>query len=1431
MSALDPSLAGIRRVEAPVLVDRRGTAWALGLIDVTLRFGERTVLAEAPPPELRAELARSLREAAVRFAGAKGKAGAFTVSFLADPAQGEHRFTGTVAGLPACVALLESLSEVDLPALEAHLSRGGTLEGGLPEPRGVAMQVSLLALDPEDGFAPRAGSVESLRLPAGAGLRADPGIEEGSVPAAPELLVARITAHGRTRAEALARLQRGVAATEVAVHGGTTDKAFLSEILDRPELAGGDAEPGWLDRLVAAGDHLPRRGAEVALLVAAIDRYEAEWDAARSRFYESASRGRLEVPPETASKAELRHRGHPYVLHLARAGHDLFRIAVDGRVLEVRAGLPGRTGRSLACGEKSWRVSLVSQENRQLVEVDGIPHRVEQDAGESLQGAVERRVRFDGLEAAPEAILLDEIRRLVLGYDVEPESLQRLLAQPAGAAGGHDPLREEEILWAFVDVAALFRRQPGDGDRQSPEEHLYGYLRSLRGSRDADAGGTGLPAGFRDQLRHALAHYGVGSLERGPDLEESLFRIAISHHRLAQQVAPMLALLERCLERGERPDGAGSRELLERVITETQGTAPAVHDLAREVRYRLFDRPVVLAARERIYAAAEADLARLAESPGAEERARLVRSLVDCIQPLHRVLSQRFESASPAVRPALLEVMVRRYYRIRELREISLTTTAGQDFAVATYDYKGSHVHLIATHTAHQRLRPSLEAVRTLALQAQPGSEIVADLYFSSSGSPANATGEDAAAAEISSLLAALEPPGELRRLAVTISFPQGMQSFTFRRSAGDGDAFREERVYRGIHPMMALRLELWRLQNFQLERLPSPEEIYFFRGVAHENLHDERLFAIAEVRDLTPVKDAAGRVVYLPQLEHVLMESLAGIRRFQARRAPGERLQWNRVLLYAWPPVDLGPEELNALVHRLAPLSAGLGLEKVAVRCRVPDPQGGELRERVLEISNLSQGGTVLRFRRPKEAPLKPLREYAQKVVDLRRRGLPYPYEVVKLLVPPRRDAQAELPAGDFVEHDLDGSGHLVPVDRPYGNNTAAVVVGVVRNFTARYPEGMARVIVLGDPSRGMGAVAEPECRRILAALDLAREMGVPLEWFALSAGTGGEESSEILDWTARVLRRLVELTQAGLEVNVVVMGINAGAQPLWNAAAAMLMQTRGIVIMIPGSSMVLGAPGEDDQGTGGYERILGPNGEAQYSAPDLAAACRTLLRHYEHTYAAPGERFPRPAATCDRRDRDVSAEITYPNGEKPCEIRPVMAAVADQDHEPLERWYGMRDAEVAVVWDAHLGGHPVCLLGFESQSLPRLFPLAAKKVARAIDAASGSRPLVVLSNLSGFDGSPASMRQGQLEFLAEIGRAVVSFDGPIVLCALSRCQGGACVLFSAALHDNLEIAVLAGAPGEPADCAHTVIAPGQIRPWLIAAVERGISRAVKAS
>ena len=185
-------------------------------------------------------------------------------------------------------------------------------------------------------------------------------------------------------------------------------------------------------------------------------------------------------------------------------------------------------------------------------------------------------------------------------------------------------------------------------------------------------------------------------------------------------------------------------------------------------------------------------------------------------------------------------------------------------------------------------------------------------------------------------------------------------------------------------------------------------------------------------------------------------------------------------------------------------------------------------------------------------------------------------------------------------------------------------------------------------------------------------------------------------------------------------VTGINVGAQPYWNAEATMLMHTRGILVMTPDSAMVLtgkqaldysgGVSAEDNFGIGGYERIMGPNGQAQYWAPDLArrlpgaarrttstptwrpaSASRAALRPPTRSSATCAARPTRAPGSDLREVGEIFSDETNPGRKKPFDIRSVMRAAVDRDHPPLERWAGWREAEGAVVWDAHLGGWPI--------------------------------------------------------------------------------------------------------------------------------------------
>ena len=1509
---LERLVTGARHVEVQVIADAHGTAWALGVRDCSVQRRNQKVIEESASPVLSAVQAAELKASAERLAVAVGYCGAATVEFLYHPGDKQFAFLEVNTRLQVEHPITESTTGFDLVKAQLRVASGERLSGGPPAERGHAIEARLNAEDPDRDFAPSPGRIALLDLPSGPGIRVDTGVSEGdTIPADFDSMIAKIIAYGRDRAEALGRLRRAMAETTVIIEGGATNKSFVLDLLDQPEVIDASADTGWIDRVRAEGRLVSHRHSTVALVAAAIETYEEEERVERQRLLSTAFGGRPQVQHRSGRPLDLKLRGASYRVRVARVGAHRFRVGVEAgsEVVTADAELDRfdrHTGQIVVNGTR-YRLLTGTHGPIHLVEVDGVTHRVSRDEGGVLRSPMPALVVAtplavgDEVEAGAPVLVLEsmkmenvlrapfrarlkecvvsvgtqvgtgapllrlepladgdagaedkaaasaaldlpagplvmpvgerlargqnDLRSLLLGFDVDPYDERRVLddyldARRAATADGHRPLAEElELLDVFADLAELSRNRPagesdgGDVRVHSAREYFHTYLQSL------DVERAGLTKAFEAKLAKALGQYGVTGLERSPDLEAAVFRIFLAQQRAAADATVITTLLRAWLREPPPNDtlrGAAGL-VLERLLAATQVRFPTVSDLARGLVFAWFAQPLLRRNRATVYAGVRKHLRHLDAHPDAPDRAERIAEMVRSTEPLVRLLGQRLvrDDLNNAI---MLEVLTRRYYGNKALLTVRTEEVSGCTFVVA--ERTSSSVVSAAV-----RFETLGDALRGLAELATAEDAVDADIYLAWEKQPQDT---DGMAAALHAAVDEVPLPPQVGRLTITVAGRGGgvmHHHFTFRPSA---DGMSEQRLIRGLHPSIAERMQLERLSKFDLTRLPSAdEEVYLFQAVARDNPADDRLVAFAQVRDLTALRDDDGRLAALPTAEDTIAACLDSIRRAQFRRKVKNSFPTNRIVIYIWPPIEITRAEMETIAARVLPTTTGAGLEEILFITRLRDPETGRLTRMAVRGTFAVTDGSHLTIGPPSTDLVEPLDGYRQKVLRASLRNTAYPYELIGLL-------------GTFSEYDLDSSGVLVPVDRPKGRNSAAIVAGVITTPTDRHPDGVTRVILLGDPTKALGALSEPECRRIIAALDLAERMRVPLEWYALSAGAriSMESGTENMDWVAAALKRIVEFTQDGGEINIIVAGINVGAQPYWNAEATMLMHTKGILVMTPESAMVLtgkqsldfsgGVSAEDNFGIGGYDRVMGPNGQAQYWAPDLPAARDVLMAHYEHTYVAPGETAPRRTRTTDPVDRDVcdfphamagsdfttvgqifSAE-TNPDRKKAFDIRTVMRAVSDQDRPVLERWAGMADAETAVVQDVHLGGIPVCLLGIESRSLPRrgfpptdgpdtytsgtLFPRSSKKAARAINAASGNRPLVVLANLSGFDGSPESMRKLQLEYGAEIGRAVVNFRGPIVFCVISRYHGGAFVVFSKALNPNLTVLALEG-------------------------------------
>ena len=228
-----------RHVEIQLLADSHGTVLALGERDCSVQRRHQKVLEESPSPALDPELRAAMSAAAVAFARAIGYTCAGTAEFMV--ADGEFYFLELNGRIQVEHPVTELVTGVDLVGEQIRVAAGERLsvDSALS---GHAVEVRLYAEDPRT-FLPQAGTIERLQLPTG--VRVDAGVAAGDeVGLGYDPMIAKLIAHGPTRAEAFARLGDALAETEVG--GVTTNLPFLRWLVAHPVVLAGEATTAFL---------------------------------------------------------------------------------------------------------------------------------------------------------------------------------------------------------------------------------------------------------------------------------------------------------------------------------------------------------------------------------------------------------------------------------------------------------------------------------------------------------------------------------------------------------------------------------------------------------------------------------------------------------------------------------------------------------------------------------------------------------------------------------------------------------------------------------------------------------------------------------------------------------------------------------------------------------------------------------------------------------------------------------------------------------------------------------------------------------------------------------------------------------------------------------------------------------------------------------
>jgi geranyl-CoA carboxylase alpha subunit len=236
---LERAIAEPRHVEIQILADAEGHVIHLGERDCSVQRRHQKIVEEAPSPAVDTVLRERMGQAAVAVARAIGYTGAGTVEFLLDRA-GQFYFMEMNTRLQVEHPVTELVTGLDLVELQLRIARGERLPLAQADVRvaGHAVEVRLCAEVPADDFLPRTGEVLDWRPDELT--RCDHAVAPGlAVSPFYDSMLAKVIAHGTTRAEALDRLAHALDRTVLL--GVASNRAFLARIVRHPVFADGAA--------------------------------------------------------------------------------------------------------------------------------------------------------------------------------------------------------------------------------------------------------------------------------------------------------------------------------------------------------------------------------------------------------------------------------------------------------------------------------------------------------------------------------------------------------------------------------------------------------------------------------------------------------------------------------------------------------------------------------------------------------------------------------------------------------------------------------------------------------------------------------------------------------------------------------------------------------------------------------------------------------------------------------------------------------------------------------------------------------------------------------------------------------------------------------------------------------------------------------------
>jgi len=239
-----------RHIEVQIAADNFGNVIHLGERDCSIQRRHQKLIEEAPSPvvseKLREKLGRMTKEAIKAI----GYTSVGTVEFLMDE-KGNFYFIEMNTRIQVEHPVTEEIAGIDLVKLQILIAAGERLPIKQQDIKisGSAIECRINAEDPENNFLPSCGNVEFCYFPGGKDIRVETHLYSGYViPPYYDSLLAKVIAKGKTREEALKKMDRAL--SEVRIEPIKTTTSFCRKIINHPDFKKGKYHTGFINQFL-----------------------------------------------------------------------------------------------------------------------------------------------------------------------------------------------------------------------------------------------------------------------------------------------------------------------------------------------------------------------------------------------------------------------------------------------------------------------------------------------------------------------------------------------------------------------------------------------------------------------------------------------------------------------------------------------------------------------------------------------------------------------------------------------------------------------------------------------------------------------------------------------------------------------------------------------------------------------------------------------------------------------------------------------------------------------------------------------------------------------------------------------------------------------------------------------------------------------------